>query len=113
MSYFIEPGYIISPQEIKNLVAKKFNLTSNALDINRRFIELIIPKSIAIYLIRKYCRRKNNKNLELQYYKIGEIFKMENHSSIFQAVKKVKGWIEFDKKIREQVIEIENELIKK
>lgn len=111
MSYITEPGYIINPQEIKNLVAKKFNLTPNALDVDRRFLEIINPKFIAIYLMRKHCRRKNNKNLELQYYKIGEIFKMENHSSIYQACKKVRGWIETDKAFKQRIDEIENELL--
>lgn len=71
----------LTPQEIIVQVCSYFNLDEATLMKSRRGVENV-PRDIAIYLSRRYCR----KNLT----EIGEHFELSNYSTVSSAVERIK-----------------------
>tara|TARA_R110000824_G_scaffold379592_1_gene571635 strand:- start:376 stop:942 length:567 start_codon:yes stop_codon:yes gene_type:complete len=61
---------------------------------------IVYPKQVAMFLIKKYT---DNVTLDVIAKKFGN----KNHASVIHAVNKIDGYIQFDKKEKKKIAEIE------
>ena len=93
----------LAPQEIIVQVCSHFNLDEATLMKSRRGVENV-PRDVAIYLSRRYCR----KNLT----EIGEHFELSNYSTVSSAVERIKKLRNSNSHLQQQLEEITAEIIK-
>lgn len=70
------------PKEILNTVASYFNLKVSQLRGPRRIKTIVVPRQIAMYLLRT--------ELEIPLVKVGEIFGGRDHTTVMHSVEKIK-----------------------
>ncbi len=99
----VEPKtHKIKVTEIFKSVAAFYGLEVSILKASTREKGIVLPRQVAIYLIRRLT--------EMPYKDIGLCFRGKNHSTIMHACRKIKKGIEGNKEIREAVEEILTEL---
>lgn len=89
----------IDIDDIKTITAEYFNISSMDLVSNKKRRSFSHPRQIAMYLARKYTR--------LSFKEIGASFGNKDHSTVIYAVRRI-GKFQEEKKIRDDLIEIEN-----
>jgi hypothetical protein len=82
-------------------VAESYGLKVSEMKQRTRKAHVIIPRQIALYLIRDL--------IGLSFPSIGEIFGLE-HSTVMYAVKKIKDKIVTDNKLEDQILQIKQAL---
>ena len=92
----------IEPQEVVSQVAEAFGLTTDNLVGPDRRQEVVLPRQIAMYLLR----------VEANYSlpKIGEAFGGRDHTTVMHACQKVTDLLERDDKLRRQVFDIREQI---
>lgn len=70
------------PKEILNTVASYFNLKVSQLRGPRRIKTIVVPRQIAMYLLRT--------ELRIPLVKVGEIFGGRDHTTVMHSVEKIK-----------------------
>jgi chromosomal replication initiator protein len=96
------PKPTIIPQEVISQVAGEFGVTvENMLSADRRQ-EVVLPRQIAMYLLREEA------NYSLP--KIGEAMGGRDHTTVMYACQKITDLLERDDKLRRQVIKIREQI---
>jgi chromosomal replication initiator protein len=100
----IHPGTVrpLDPALIMEVVANYYSVTVGDLKSRQRSQDIIIPRHMAMYL----CRTK----LGLTNTEIGKLFGGKNHATVINACANIKGKLEADPRIQEQLKEIEERL---
>lgn len=88
---------------IKQAVAKHFQVETRSLASARRTNYLIIPRHIAIYLVRELLPHKSSPE-------IGRMFGKRDHSTILHAIKQTKARMAADSGLYQQVCELRGKL---
>ncbi len=91
---FIPTKHLTTVKDIQKIVCKNFKVDIDALKSKSRKKIISYPRSIAIYL----CRRYTDKSLEF----IGRSFN-RNHSTILYDYEKIKKNIKIDESVRKEV----------
>ena len=92
----------IEPDEVMNQVAGAFGVTvENLLGSDRRQ-EVVLPRQIAMYLLREEAK--------YSLPKIGEAMGGRDHTTVMYACQKVTDMLERDDKLRRQVIKIREQI---
>lgn len=86
------------PIQVISMVAKQFELKNKDIVGKSRKAELVLPRHIAIYLLRD--------DLKLQLTKIGELMGGRDHTTIMHAADKIKHEVEVNNEIREKVMNL-------
>lgn len=73
---------VISPEYIKNTVAKYFNIPVEDLDSSKRSNEIAYPRQVAMYFCRELAK--------MQYKSIGNSFGKRDHSTVMHACNKIE-----------------------
>jgi len=94
------PG--ISPERIQNVVAKQFDVSTEALSSKRRTKDLTVPRQVAMYLIREL--------LELPLVQIGALFGGRDHSTVIHSIRKVEEALAADPSFERRVRALTEEL---
>ncbi len=92
----------ISPSSILKLVAERFDLKVSDLKSRKRTKNIVLPRQIAMYLIRKVTA--------LSLPEIGEIFGGMDHSSVHHGIKKVENLLKSDEKLKRIVEDLERKI---
>jgi len=92
----------VEPEEVVSQVAGAFGLSAQNLVGPDRRQEIVLPRQIAMYLLRVEA------NFSLP--KIGEAFGGRDHTTVMHACQKVTDLLERDDKLRRQVIEIREQI---
>jgi chromosomal replication initiator protein len=92
----------IEPEEIVNQVAGAFGVSVQNLTGPDRRQEIVLPRQIAMYLLREEA------NWSLP--KIGETLGGRDHTTVMYACQKVTDLLERDDKLRRQVIKIKEQI---
>ena len=92
----------IEPQEVMSQVAGAFGVTVDNLVGADRRQEVVLPRQIAMYLLRE------DANYSLP--KIGEAMGGRDHTTVMYACQKVTDMLERDDKLRRQVIKIREQI---
>lgn len=100
---FLQPKNInISVDDIKKVVAARYNIKVSEMVSKRRTKNLSFPRHIAMYLCRKHTT--------CSYPEIGSHFGGRDHSSVIHAANVVSTKLKADPELRDSVAEIEKEL---
>jgi chromosomal replication initiator protein len=92
----------LKPDEVVSVVAEAFGVTVQNLVGPERRQEVVLPRQIAMYLLRVEA------NCSLP--KIGETLGGRDHTTVMHACQKVSDLIERDDKLRHQIIEIREQI---
>ncbi len=87
-------------KKIFYFVAKKYNISYDAIIGRTRVLDVKLARHKACYIIKKIYP-------EIPYKKIGKFLDNRDHSTIVGSVKTVKGWVEVDKNIKYEMINLE------
>ena len=86
---------VLSPERIRETVARRWRVRAEALASKRRTKDLMIPRQVAMYLIKE--------TLDTSLVRIGELFGGRDHSTVIHSIRKVEEEMERDPVFREQV----------
>ncbi len=92
----------VAPDEVVSMVADAFGVSVQNMVGPERRQEVVLPRQIAMYLLRVEA------NCSLP--KIGETLGGRDHTTVMHACQKVSDLLERDDKLRNQVIEIREQL---
>ena len=90
-----EEGPVLSPERIREMVARRWRVRAEALSSKRRTKDLTVPRQVAMYLIKQ--------TLDTSLVRIGELFGGRDHSTVIHSIRKVEARMEQDPVFREQV----------
>ncbi len=92
----------VSSQQVVKVVAKNFGLPADALLGRDRSREVVLPRQVAMYLLREEA------NISLP--QIGEALGGRDHTTVMYACEKVADMLERDDHLRRQVLQIREQL---
>ncbi len=90
-----DEGPFLSPERIRETVARRWRVRPEALASKRRTKDLTVPRQVAMYLIKQ--------TLDTSLVRIGELFGGRDHSTVIHSIRKVEAQMERDPIFREQV----------
>lgn len=99
-----ENQQIISVEDIIKLVSDHFNLTLADIKSATRARPIVVPRQIAMYLIKKH--------LDKSFVEIGRYFGNRDHTTVMSAIQKVTYLHTYDLEIRNHIEEITNDIHK-
>lgn len=85
----------ITPEQIIKEVVNFYNLETDQLLAKRRHKEVVLPRQIAMYLMRE--------EINQPYTKIAKIFGGKDHTTIIHAYKKIKDKVHKDKSLQQEI----------
>ena len=90
-----DSGPILSPERIRELVARRWRVREDALSSKRRTKDVTVPRQVAMYLIKE--------TLGISLVRIGELFGGRDHSTVIHSIRKVEEDMQRDPAFRQQV----------
>ena len=95
-------GDVLRPESIRDQVAEAWGVTGRALASKKRTRDLMVPRQVAMYLIKEI--------LDLPLQSIGEAFGGRDHSTVIHSLKKVEERLGDDPGFRGRVEKVRKEL---
>ncbi len=92
----------VSPEVIRDTVARRWSVRPEALASKRRTKDLTVPRQVAMYLIKDM--------LGMSLVRIGELFGGRDHSTVIHSIRKVEDDMENDDDFRKAVAGARREL---
>jgi chromosomal replication initiator protein len=92
----------LTPEHIRDLVARRWNVRPDALMSKRRTKDLTIPRQVAMYLIKQV--------LDTPLVQIGDVFGGRDHSTVIHSIRKVETDLQENANFRALVEAVETEL---
>jgi len=92
----------ISVDKVKRKVAEYFNISFEDLKSKKRSKTIIFPRQIAMYLVRKLT--------DFSLPEIARFFGKKDHTTILHSINKIEELVKKDLKVKNIVLEIENEI---
>jgi chromosomal replication initiator protein len=90
-----ESGPVLSPERIRELVARRWRVRPDQLASKRRTKDITVPRQVAMYLIKE--------TLGMSLVRIGELFGGRDHSTVIHSIRKVEEEMERDPEFKHQV----------
>jgi chromosomal replication initiator protein len=90
-----DSGPVLSPERIRELVARRWRVRADALSSKRRTKDVTIPRQVAMYVIKE--------TLGMSLARIGELFGGRDHSTVIHSIRKVEEQMVHDADFRTQV----------
>ena len=78
----LRDGPILSPEKIRELVARRWRVREDALASKRRTKDVTVPRQVAMYLIKE--------TLGMSLSRIGDLFGGRDHSTVIHSIRKVE-----------------------
>jgi chromosomal replication initiator protein len=88
-------GPVLSPERIRELVARRWRVRADALASKRRTKDVTVPRQVAMYLMKE--------TLGMSLARIGELFGGRDHSTVIHSIRKVEEQMQHDADFRVQV----------
>ena len=88
-------GPVLSPERIREVVAQKWRVRTEALASKGRSKDVTLPRQVAMYLIKHA--------LDISLVRIGEYFGGRDHSTVIHSIRKVEEEMARDPAFRHQV----------
>lgn len=92
-SYIVAPGISVTPESLKILAAKKYDITVAQLMTRTRKQPFVEARQYAAFLmreeikvIRKYSKNGNPKEGKYPFQAIAKALKLKNHATVIHAV---------------------------
>lgn len=93
----------LGPESIRESVADAWGVTTNALTSRRRSRNIVVPRQVAMFLIREL--------LEIPLAGIGRYFGGRDHSTVIHSIRKVEKQIASDDAFRGRVEALRKQLV--
>ena len=93
----------LTPGNIKKVVAEFFGLKISDLEGSKRSRDIVYPRQIAIYLIRKHT--------DMSLPQIGKEFGDRDHTTIMHSCEKIEEELKFNDSLKDRIERIESQLI--
>jgi chromosomal replication initiator protein len=91
-----------SPERIREIVARRFDVREEALSSKRRTRDLTVPRQVAMYLIKDL--------LEYSLVQIGNLFGGRDHSTVIHSIRKVEEALATDDEFFRMLEDIRDEI---
>ena len=98
-----DPTQGLTPQRVRDVVAKAWDVRPDALASKRRTKDLTIPRQVAMYLLKEL--------LDISLVQIGDLFGGRDHSTVIHSIRKVQGDLDRDAVFRDRVNEVRRRLL--
>lgn len=95
-------GPVHSPEQIKDMVARRWRVRADALASKRRTRDLTVPRQVAMYLMKE--------TLGMSLSRIGETLGGRDHSTVIHSIRKVEKQMADDPAFRDLVESARKEL---
>ncbi len=101
-------GFVVTPkrqstfQDVMEAVSRYYSVSVQDMVGQSRVREILIPRQIAMLLLKKYVR--------LSFVRIGELFEGRDHTTVMNAVQKIEERMQMDPQMLREVRSLENEL---
>jgi chromosomal replication initiator protein len=92
----------VTPEHIRDLVARRWSVRSEALSSKRRTKDLTVPRQVAMYLIKE--------TLGVPLVQIGTLFGGRDHSTVIHSIRKVEEDMQEDEHFKNEVDAVRTEL---
>ncbi|MGD2070209.1 MAG: chromosomal replication initiator protein DnaA [Gemmatimonadota bacterium] len=92
----------LTPERIREVVARRWNVKPAALESKRRTRDLTVPRQVAMYLIKEI--------LDTSLVRIGDSYGGRDHSTVIHSIRKVEETMEEDERFRREVEGARSEL---
>lgn len=89
-------------QDVMEGVSRYYSVSVQDMIGQSRVREILIPRQIAMHLLKKYLR--------MSYVRIGEVFEGRDHTTVMNAVEKIESKMQNDPQLLREVRAIEKEL---
>lgn len=96
------PRRIATFQDVMEAVSKYYSVSVQDMIGQSRVREILIPRQIAMHLLKKYVR--------MSYVRIGEVFEGRDHTTVMNAVEKIEAKLQNDPQLLREVRSLEKEL---
>lgn len=93
---------VVGIENILEAVCEQYKLDSSAIHTKSRKREVVVARQVAMYLAKKHT--------DLSTSKIGKFIGDKDHATVLHACKTIKGQIEVDKELKNEVDRIEAQL---
>ena len=98
-----DPTAGVTPQQVRDMVAKAWDVRPEALASKRRTKDLTVPRQVAMYLLKEL--------LDLPLVQIGDLFGGRDHSTVIHSIRKVEATVEDDPVFRERVVQVRKQIL--
>ncbi len=89
-------------QDVMEAVSRYYSVSVQDMVGQSRVREILIPRQIAMHLLKKYLR--------MSYVRIGEVFEGRDHTTVMNATKKIEEHMQGDPQMLREVRSLEKEL---
>lgn len=89
-------------QDVMEAVSRYYSVSVQDMVGQSRVREILIPRQIAMQLLKKYLR--------MSYVRIGEVFEGRDHTTVMNAVEKIEERMQMDPQMLREVRSLEKEL---
>jgi chromosomal replication initiator protein len=97
-----EEGAPLTPERIRDEVARSWNVRPDALISKRRTKDVTLPRQVAMFLVHEI--------LDASLVRIGQAFGGRDHSTVIHSIKKVEHEMEKDPAFASRVSELRQKL---
>ena len=102
LARYRDEGPVLSPERIRETVARRWRVRPEALASKRRTKDLTGPRQVAMFLIKE--------TLDMSLARIGELFRGRDHSAVIHSIRKVQEEMERDPSFKALVDAARNEV---
>ena len=102
VGFEIAPKRQASFQDVMEAVSRYYSVSVQDMVGQSRVREILIPRQIAMHLLKKYLR--------MSYVRIGEVFEGRDHTTVMNAVEKIEERMQMDPQMLREVRSLEKEL---
>lgn len=98
----MQGGDGITPERIKSVVCRRYNVTIADMDSSKRQAKIAYPRQIAMYICRHIT--------EQSFDKIGTLFGNRHYSTVMHACEKIKKDMQKDPELKKAIADMEEEI---
>jgi chromosomal replication initiator protein len=102
VGFEITPRRIATFQDVMETVSRYYSVSMQDMIGQSRVREILMPRQIAMYLLKKYLR--------MSYVRLGELFSGRDHTTVMNAVEKIESKQQNDPQLLREVRALEKEL---
>ena len=95
--------FTLSIESLQNIVAKHFNLKIDDLKSKSRYQNIVLPRQMAMYLIKKYIEKTCLKD-------IGKAFGGRDHTTVINSIKRIKKMKEESSQVKRDLTRLDTEI---
>ncbi|HVW66781.1 MAG TPA: chromosomal replication initiator protein DnaA [Candidatus Peribacteraceae bacterium] len=102
VGFEITPRRIATFQDVMEAVSRYYSVSVQDMIGQSRVREILMPRQIAMFLLKKYLR--------MSYVRLGELFNGRDHTTVMNAVEKIESKLQNDPQLLREVRALEKEM---